>query len=87
MPSHDRGLTSDNAMLEWWTTEIWREQYPNNTGVLCDFDIRSLKNNHPAGTNLRYCPNLAATKKIGRPKSNKRKKSFLDKMKNKEAKK
>jgi hypothetical protein len=81
------GLTVDNAMPEWWTTEVWRQQYPKNSGVSCDFDIHSLKNNHPAGTNLRYCPNLAAAKKSGRPKSNKRKKSFLEEMKNKNSKK
>jgi hypothetical protein len=27
------GLTVDNAMPEWWTTELWRQQYPKNSGV------------------------------------------------------
>jgi hypothetical protein len=48
-----------------------------------DFDIRSMKINQNGDTNLRCCPNLAESKKSGRPKSNKRKKSFLEENKKK----
>ena len=77
------GLTADNALPAWWTTAVWQEQYPKNSGVLMDFDIRSMKINQNGDTNLRCCPNLAESKKSGRPKSNKRKKSFLEENKKK----
>jgi hypothetical protein len=53
------GLTPDNAMPAWWTTAVWQQQYRKNSGVLFDFDLRSMKNNQNGDTSLRYCPNLA----------------------------
>jgi hypothetical protein len=72
------GLTADNAMPAWWTTAVWQQQYPKNSGVLFDFDLRSMKNKSTGDTTLHYCPDLANTNKSGRPKSNKRKKSILE---------
>lgn len=82
-----KGLNENNAMPEWWTTAVWRKQYPKNSGALCDFEISTLKNNHTAATNLRYCPDKAVGNKSGRPKSNKRRKSFLEENKKKISKK
>jgi hypothetical protein len=46
-----------------------------------------MKNNQTGETNLCYCPDSAETKKSGRPKTNKKKKSFLKENKNKKSKK
>ena len=30
------GLNESNAMPKWWTTEMWRLQYPQEGNALCD---------------------------------------------------
>ncbi len=76
--SRIKGLNENNAMPKWWTTEMWRLQYPKDTTVLCDFGMDSLKDNHEPDTTLRYCPPYVAPNKAGRPKKDKRLKSSLE---------
>ena len=61
----------------WWSTECWRNQYPANTNVICDFDMDMLRT-FPDDAAMRYCPPYAAAKKTGRPKIDKRIKSPLE---------
>jgi hypothetical protein len=71
------GLNESNAMPKWWTTEMWRLQYPQEGKALCDFDMTSIKVNHTPDTKMRYCPPYAMANKAGRPKT-KRIKSCLE---------
>ena len=72
------GLNESNAMPKWWTTEMWRLQYPKEGNALCDFDMTSIKVNHRPDTKMRYCPPYATANKAGRPKDEKRIKSCLE---------
>jgi hypothetical protein len=72
------GLNESNAMPKWWTTEMWRLQYPQEGNALCDFDMTSIKVNHRPDTKMRYCPPYATANKAGRPKDEKRIKSCLE---------
>ncbi len=76
--SRIRGLNENNAMPHWWTTEMWRLQYPMDSTVLCDFDMNTLKDKYDANTTMRYCPPYVAANKSGRPKTEKRLKSSLE---------
>ena len=73
-------LTSTNCMPKWYTTEMWRRQYPQNEVPLSDFSLESLKDTltvQPDMT-MRYCPPYTAPNKAGRPKEGKRRKSYLE---------
>jgi hypothetical protein len=76
-----KGLTPNNSMPKWWTTEMWRLQYPTNQHSLCDFSIESLKQTEPPELSMRYCPPYIAPNKAGRPKEGKRKKGILEEKK------
>ena len=76
--SRIEGLEQLNVMPTWCTTAMWRKQYPKNSGIRADFDIRGLKAKYEPDHNLRYCPKLAAPRKAGRPKNKKRLKSPLE---------
>jgi hypothetical protein len=41
--SRIEGLTASNAMPYWWTTECWRNQFPVDTNVTCNFDMELLR--------------------------------------------
>jgi hypothetical protein len=72
------GLNETNAMPKWWTTQMWRLQYPKEGNALCDFDMTSIKVNHTPNTKMRYCPPYAIANKAGHPKNDKRMKSCLE---------
>ena len=72
------GLNESNAMPKWWTTEMWRLQYPQEGNALCDFDMASIRVNHTPATKMRYCPPYAIANKSGRPKNDTRMKSCLE---------
>jgi hypothetical protein len=76
--SRIKGLNENNAMPCWWTTEMWRLQYPLDSTVLCDFDMNTLKDKHTVDTTMRYCPPYVAPTKAGRPKTEMRLKSSLE---------
>jgi len=75
--SRIEGLTASNVMPYWWSTECWRNQYPFDTNVTCDFDMEAIRATTPEGT-MRYCPPYAAARKSGCPKIDKRHKSPLE---------
>ena len=83
--SRVEGLTSNNAMPNWWTTQMWRKQYPKWNGHEI-LNKSSLTSNHTPDPIWRYCPPYAAPSKPGRPKIPKRFKSPLELMKKKKAK-
>ena len=72
------GLNMVNAMPMWYTTEMWRTQYPQNDHISYDLDMTSLRNTHTPDTTMRYCPPYIAPKKSGRPKKDKRVKSAIE---------
>lgn len=74
-------LTPINCMPKWWTTEMWRLQYPLNLHSLCDFSIESIKQNELPEMTMRYCPPYSAPNKAGRPHEGKRKKGILEERK------
>ncbi len=76
-----KGLTPNNSMPNWWTTEMWRLQYPLDQHSLCDFSIESLKQTEPPELSMRYCPPYSAPNKAGRPKEGKRKNGILEEKK------
>ncbi len=80
------GLTPNNAMPKWWTTEMWQLQYPQDLQSLCDFSIETLKKTNAPDLAMRYCPPYVASNKAGRPKEGKRKKGFLEEKKPKKRK-
>ncbi len=57
---------------------MWCKQFPKNSTIHDDFDIRSLKEKYEPDHQLRYCPDMAAPSKAGRPKNQKRMKSPLE---------
>ena len=61
------GLTPTNSMPLWWTTIMWRKQYPRNHNHTT-VTMNTLTSNHIANDSLRYCPPYAAPRKAGRPK-------------------
>ena len=61
------GLNPTNAMPLWWTTIMWRKQYPRNLNHTT-VTMNTLTSNHIADNSLRYCPPNAAARKAGRPK-------------------
>jgi hypothetical protein len=75
------GLTPTNCMPKWYTTEMWRLQYPMDQHSLCDFSIESLKQSELPQTSMRYCPPYSAPNKAGRPKEGKRTKGILEERK------
>jgi hypothetical protein len=75
--SRIEGLTVSNAMPYWWTTECWRNQFPVDTNVTCNFDIE-LHRATPEDRTMRYCPPYASARKTGRPNLDKRLKSPLE---------
>jgi hypothetical protein len=74
-------LTPINCMPKWWTTEMWRLQYPLNVHSLCDFSIESLKQTELPEVIMRDCPLYSAPNKAGRPHEGKRKKGILEERK------
>lgn len=74
-------LTPSNVMPHWYTTEMWRLQYPLDQVPLCDFSMESVKESDMPQTSWRYCPPYAAPNKAGRPKEGKRVKSVLEEKK------
>ena len=80
------GLTPNNSMPEWWTTEMWRKQYPQDVHSLNDFCIESLKLSEQGNQSMRYCPPFVAPNKSGRPKEGKRKKGSWEETKPKKRK-
>ena len=74
-------LTPINCMPKWWTTEMWRLQYPLNLHSLCDFSIESLKKTELPEVTMRYCPPYSAPNKAGCPHEGKRKKGILEETK------
>jgi hypothetical protein len=70
-------LTTSNAMPYWWLTECWRNQYPVDTNVTCNFDMEVLRAT-PEDRTMRYCPPYAAARKTGHPKLDKWLKSPLE---------
>jgi hypothetical protein len=75
--SRVEGLTSTNAMPSWWSTNKWRNQYPQ--GHICaNIHLSTLTTNHTADPTCRYCPPSIAPRKAGRPKTPKRLKSPLE---------
>ena len=81
------GLNSVNIMPSWCYTSVWREQYPEGSGMNVGFNIQYLKDNYQPNQKLHYCPKIAAAAKAGRPKNLKRNKGPLEnKTKNKKAK-
>ena len=83
--SRVEGLTSNNAMPNWWTTQMWRKQYPKWNGYEI-LNKSPLTSNHTPDPIWRYCPPFVAPSKPGRPKIPKRFKSPLEKIKKKKAK-
>ncbi len=75
--SRIKGLTATNSMPIWWSTECWRNQYPANTNVICDFDMDMLRT-FPEDAAMRYCLRYAAARKAGCPKIDKCMKSPLE---------
>ncbi len=71
------GLTATNSMPVWWTTECWRNQYPEVTNETCHWEMDTLRET-PEDAAMRYCPPYAAPRKAGRPKTNKCMKSLLE---------
>ncbi len=47
--SRIQGLTASNATPYWWSTECWRDQYPFDTNVTCDFDMEAIQATTPEG--------------------------------------
>ena len=47
------GLNETNAMPKWWTTAMWRMQFPQEGTVSCDFDMNTLRENHTACTTMK----------------------------------
>ena len=47
--SRIEGLTASNAMPYCWSTECWRNQYPFDTNVTCDFDMEAIQATTPEG--------------------------------------
>ena len=74
-------LSASNVMPHWYTTEMWRLQYPHDQVPLCDFSMESVKESDLPQTSWRYCPPYAAPNKAGRPKKGKRVKSVLEEKK------
>jgi hypothetical protein len=75
--SRIEGSTASNAMSCWWSTECWRNQFPVDTNVTCNFDMEAIRATLEDRT-MRYCPPYAAARKTGRPKIDKRHKSPLE---------
>jgi len=75
------GLTQNNVMPKWWTTEMWRKQYPQELQCLNDFSLECIKKTVPPDLTMRYCPPFVAPNKAGRPKEGKRIKSCLEEKK------
>jgi hypothetical protein len=75
--SRIEGLTASNAMPYWWSTECWRNQFPVDTNVTCNFDMEAIRAT-PEDRTMRYCPPYAAARKTGRPKIDKRMKSPME---------
>jgi hypothetical protein len=71
------GLNSTNAMPCWWTTLMWRNQYPKEIN-LSSITMNTLTSNHQADKSKRFIPPYAAPRKAGRPKSGKRSLSPLE---------
>jgi len=71
-------LTESNAMPKWWTTDMWRLQFPQESTALYDFDMTSIRKSHTPSTKMRYCPPYAVGNKSGCPKKDKRMKSCLE---------
>jgi hypothetical protein len=42
--SQIEGLMPTNAMSYWWSSECWRNQYPIDSSITCDFDMETLHN-------------------------------------------
>jgi hypothetical protein len=75
--SRIEGLTASNAMPYWRSTECWRNQFPVDTNVTCNFDMKLLRAT-PEDKTMRYFPPYAAARKTGCPKLDKRLKSPLE---------
>ena len=73
-------LTNINCMPKWYTTEMWRRQYPQDQVPLSDFSLEILKDTLTVrpDMSMRYCPPYTAPNKAGRPKEGKRRKSYLE---------
>ena len=61
------GLNPTNCMPCWYTTAMWRRQYPKDLNY-STVTMNTLTSNHTPNTSSRYCPPYAAPRKAGRPK-------------------
>jgi hypothetical protein len=68
--SRIEGLTASNTMPYWWSTECWRNQFPVDANITCDFDMEAIRAT-PEERTISYCPPYAAVRKIERPKIDK----------------
>ena len=71
-------ITMMNAMPRWWSTSQWKFQYPQDEVIRCGFDIEYLKEKYPPDSKIRYCPDLVAPRKTGRPPNGKRIKGAIE---------
>ena len=63
------GLNMVSVMPFWWTSNCWRKQFPAETSIACRIDIEYLQEKYPADESIHYCPDFAAQRKKGRPKT------------------
>ena len=75
----DQGFTRLSIMPYWFSTTMWRRQFPEDSVCRGDVSIKSVKNKFPPDDTIRYCPDWAAPRKSGRPKKDeKRKPGVMD---------
>jgi hypothetical protein len=76
-----KSLTPNNVMPRWWTTEMWRKQYPAALTSLNDFSLETLKLTEQPDKTMKYCPPFVAPNKTGRPSQGQRIKGPLEETK------
>jgi len=74
-------LNQNNVMPRWWTTEMWRKQYPAELNSLNNFSLESIKLTEQPDKTIRYCPPFVAPNKPGRPSEGRRIKGPLEETK------
>lgn len=77
-PAQRTGYNVLNSMPLWWTTQVWRQQFPADDNFRCNFDLQYIKDMYPADDSIHYCPDIAGPRKKGRPKNSTRAKSALE---------
>ena len=71
-------VTMINSMPAWWSTIQWKLQYPKDEVIRCNLDIEYLKEKHKPDDKIRFCPDLSAPRKTGRPPKGKRIKGAIE---------